>query len=178
MSEKPQGNHQNSRDKLSSFFLPTIILIALVAIISIGVKNQVQGAESGIFLDQIFSRFVDYSAFFCEVAAVLVILVGTIKTLILFFRHSLDASLVRQMRRSEALRLGLGPQLSLSLEFAMASDILRIARSPGFSEIIILLAIVLLRVLLNYFLDIEVDTICEKEDLPELDKLDSETKEK
>jgi len=82
--------------------------------------------------------------------------------------------LVRQMRRSEALRIGLGPQLSLSLEFAMASDILRIARSPSFSEIIILLAIVLLRVLLNSFLDYEIETICEKENLPELESLDRE----
>jgi len=177
MTENLNNNHQAPRGKMGSFFLPTIILIALVAIITIGVQNQVQGVESGIFLDQIFARFVDYSALFCELAAVVVILVGTIKTLIRYFRHSLDASLVSQMRRSEALRLGLGPQLSLSLEFAMASDILRIARSPSFSEIIILLAIVLLRVLLNYFLDLEIETICEKEDLPELDKLDSETKD-
>jgi len=84
----------------------------------------------------------------------------------------MDGSLIRQMRRSEALRIGLGPQLSLSLEFAMASDILRIARSPSFSEIITLLAIVLLRVLLNYFLDYEIETICEKENLPELESLD------
>lgn len=56
----------------------------------------------------------------------------------------------------------------------MASDILRIARSPSFSEIIILLAIVLLRVLLNSFLDYEIETICEKENLPELESLDRE----
>ena len=115
---------------------------------------------------------MDYAALFCELAAVFVILAGTVKTLVRYVQHSMDGSLIRQMRRSEALRIGLGPQLSLSLEFAMASDILRIARSPSFSEIIILLAIVLLRVLLNFFLDYEIDTICEKENLPELESLD------
>lgn len=177
MSEKSEGKRRSASGRLSYFYLPTIILVALVLLINIGVKNQVQGVVSGIWLDQIFARVVDYSALFCEVAAVIVILAGTVKTLFRYFRPSRDNSLVGQIHKSEALRLSLGPQLSLSLEFAMASDILRITRSPSFSEIIILLAIVLLRVLLNYFLDLEEDMISEKEDLPELNKLDSETKE-
>jgi uncharacterized membrane protein len=154
-------------------YMPTIILIALVVIISIGVGNDVAGSPSDTKLDDIFALIVDYGALFCELAAVFVILMGTLKTLIRYIQHSMDGSLIRQMRRSDALRIGLGPQLSLSLEFAMASDILRIARSPSFNQIIILLAIVLLRVLLNFFLDYEIETICEKENLPDLERLDS-----
>lgn len=169
---KPKHNHDSFGKTIGRLYLPTIILIALVVIIAIGVGNDVSGTPSETKLDEYFKYIVDYAALFCELAAVFVILVGTVKTLVRYIRYSTDVSLVRQMRRSEALRIGLGPQLSLSLEFAMASDILRIARSPSFSEIIILLAIVLLRVLLNYFLDYEIETICEKENLPELESLD------
>ena len=171
---KPKHNHDSFRKTIGRLYLPTIILIALVVIIAIGVGNNVSGTPSETKLDEYFKYIVDYAALFCELAAVFVILVGTVKTLVRYIRYSTDVSLVRQMRRSEALRIGLGPQLSLSLEFAMASDILRIARSPSFSEIIILLAIVLLRVLLNFFLDYEIETICEKENLPELESLDRE----
>ena len=169
---KPKHNHDSFRKIIGRLYLPTIILIALVVIIAIGVGNDVSVTPSETKLDEYFKYIVDYAALFCELAAVFVILVGTVKTLVRYIRYSTDVSLVRQMRRSEALRIGLGPQLSLSLEFAMASDILRIARSPSFSEIITLLAIVLLRVLLNYFLDYEIETICEKENLPELESLD------
>ena len=171
---KPKHNHDSFGKIIGRLYLPTIILIALVVIIAIGVGNDVSGTPSETKLDEYFKYIVDYAALFCELAAVFVILVGTVKTLVRYIRYSTDVSLVRQMRRSEALRIGLGPQLSLSLEFAMASDILRIARSPSFSEIIILLAIVLLRVLLNSFLDYEIETICEKENLPELESLDRE----
>ena len=169
---KPKHNHDSFNKIFGHLYLPTMILIALVVIISIGVGNNVTGTPSETKLDEIFALIVDYAALFCEIAAVFVILMGTIKTLVRYVQHSMDGSLIRQMRRSDALRIGLGPQLSLSLEFAMASDILRIARSPSFSEIITLLAIVLLRVLLNYFLDYEIETICEKENLPELESLD------
>ena len=169
---KPKHNHDSFGKVFGRLYLPTIILIALVVIIAIGVGNDVSGTQSETKLDKIFTYIVDYAALFCELAAVFVILVGTLKTLVRYVQHSMDGSLIRQMRRSDALRIGLGPQLSLSLEFAMASDILRIARSPSFSEIIILLAIVLLRVLLNSFLDYEIETICEKENLPELESLD------
>ena len=171
---KPKHNHDSFGKIIGRLYLPTIILIALVVIIAIGVGHDVSGTPSETKLDEYFKYIVDYAALFCELAAVFVILVGTVKTLVRYIRYSTDVSLVRQMRRSEALRIGLGPQLSLSLEFAMASDILRIARSPSFSEIITLLAIVLLRVLLNYFLDYEIETICEKENLPELESLDRE----
>jgi uncharacterized membrane protein len=173
---KPKHTNNSFGKLVGHLYLPTIILIALVFIISIGVENNVSGTPSDTKLDEIFGYIVDYAALFCELAAVFVIFMGTLKTIIRYIQHSLDGSIVRQMRRSDALRIGLGPQLSLSLEFAMASDILRIARSPSFSEIIILLAIVLLRVLLNFFLDFEVETICEKEDLPELEHLDKEQK--
>jgi uncharacterized membrane protein len=62
----------------------------------------------------------------------------------------------RQINSTERIRLRMGHMLNLGLEFAMASDILRLAVSPSTGDVIILLAIVLLRILLNYFLEREI----------------------
>jgi uncharacterized membrane protein len=56
----------------------------------------------------------------------------------------------------EWIRLRLGRVLALGLEFTIASDILRTVVSPTRQEIMNLGAIVLLRSLLNYFLEMEI----------------------
>jgi uncharacterized membrane protein len=53
--------------------------------------------------------------------------------------------------------LRLGRVLALGLEFTIASDILRTVVSPARQEIMNLGAIVLLRSLLNYFLEMEIN---------------------
>ena len=96
---------------------------------------------------------------------------GALHALVSYMRRLMDRSLLNQIKGSEAIRLRFGHKLSLSLEFAMASDILRLAVSPTFSSIIILFTIILLRVLLNYFLEHDIEVIREYGILPELDKL-------
>ena len=54
------------------------------------------------------------------------------------------------------VRLRLGRWLSLALEFELAADILRTAVAPSWDEIGKLAAIVVLRTLLNYFLEREI----------------------
>lgn len=54
------------------------------------------------------------------------------------------------------IRLQLGRVLALGLEFTVASDILRTAVAPTRQDILNLGAIVLLRTLLNYFLEREI----------------------
>ena len=56
------------------------------------------------------------------------------------------------------VRLRLGRWLSLALEFELAADILRTAITPTWDEIGKLAAIVVLRTLLNYFLEREIRT--------------------
>ncbi len=56
------------------------------------------------------------------------------------------------------LRLQMGRWLSLALEFELAADILRTAIAPTWDEIGKLAAIVVLRTLLNYFLEREIRT--------------------
>lgn len=57
----------------------------------------------------------------------------------------------------EEIRLKLGRWLALSLEFALAADILRTAVAPTWDEIGKLAAIAVLRTALNFFLQREID---------------------
>jgi len=56
----------------------------------------------------------------------------------------------------EILRLRLGHWLTLAIEFELAADILRTAVTPTWNDIGQLAAIVVLRTVLNYFLQREV----------------------
>ena len=56
----------------------------------------------------------------------------------------------------EEVRLSLGLWLSLALEFEIAADIVRTAITPGWEEIGKLAAIMVLRTVLNYFLQTEL----------------------
>lgn len=57
----------------------------------------------------------------------------------------------------EEIRLTLGMWLALSLEFALAADILRSIIAPTWDEIGKLAAIIVLRTVLNYFLGKEIE---------------------
>lgn len=57
----------------------------------------------------------------------------------------------------ESARLTLGRWLSLALELLLAADILQTAGSPTWDDIGKLAAIVILRTLLNFFLQREID---------------------
>jgi uncharacterized membrane protein len=57
----------------------------------------------------------------------------------------------------EEIRLDLGRSLALALEFEVGADILRTAVTPTWADILQLGAIILLRTVLNYFLQRELD---------------------
>lgn len=59
--------------------------------------------------------------------------------------------------RKEQVRLRLGRWLAVGLEFELAADILRTAVAPTWNEIGQLASIVILRTVLNYFLQREID---------------------
>ena len=63
---------------------------------------------------------------------------------------------LRKYTNSE-IRLHLGRFLALGLEFQLASDILATAVSPTFQEVQLLAAIAVIRTVLNYFLQKELE---------------------
>ena len=96
-----------------------------------------------------------------EAAAAIVIaaaaIEATLASLALFVRRTpAPGSTSRDAK--EEIRLRLGRWLALSLEFALAADILRTAVAPTWDEIGKLAAIAVLRTALNFFLQREIDS--------------------
>ncbi len=78
-------------------------------------------------------------------------------SLLLFVRRDTD------QQAKENIRLNLGRWLAVALEFELAADILRTAVAPTWNEIGQLAAIIVLRTVLNYFLQQEIDKAAERE---------------
>jgi uncharacterized membrane protein len=76
---------------------------------------------------------------------------ATVRTFTLF------AHLRRSQSAKEQIRLRLGRWLAVALEFEVAADILRTAIAPSWNELGQLAAIIVLRTVLNYFLQKEID---------------------
>jgi len=106
-------------------------------------------------LDNIFRNYTFYLADGVEAFAALIITLAavqaTYKGLRLFFMRPPQP----EDQKTE-VRIQLGRWLSLALEFELAADILRTAIAPTWDEIGKLAAIVILRTLLNYFLEREI----------------------
>jgi uncharacterized membrane protein len=97
-----------------------------------------------------------------EAAAALIIglatIEATLRSLVVFVRHSSPQTPTGHPHDvKEEIRLRLGRWLALALEFLVAADILRTSVAPTWNEIGQLAAIVVLRTLLNYFLQNEID---------------------
>ena len=98
-------------------------------------------------------RVAEWVSFAAEALAALVIGLGTLRTAwevarAFFSPGPLDAL--------GDIRLRLGRVLTLGLELTLASDVLQTAFAPTRSEILTLGAVVLLRTLLNLFLEREI----------------------
>lgn len=104
---------------------------------------------------ELFKTYTLYLSNGVEACAAIVIALAAIQAtwqgLKLFFMRPPEPE-----ERKTEVRLQLGRWLSLALEFELAADILRTAIAPTWDEIGKLAAIVVLRTLLNYFLEREI----------------------
>ncbi len=107
-------------------------------------------------MEELFKHWTFWLAAGIEAAAAVVIglaaLEGVFRALMLFFHRR-----VAEQDAKEQIRLRLGRWLAVALEFELAADILRTAIVPTWNEIGQLAAIVILRTVLNYFLQKEID---------------------
>lgn len=106
-------------------------------------------------MGDLFKNYTFYLSDGVEAFAALIIALGVIqatwRSLRLFFTRPPAPE-----EHKIHVRLQLGRWLSLALEFELAADILRTAVAPTWDEIGKLAAIVILRTLLNYFLEREI----------------------
>jgi uncharacterized membrane protein len=154
MSDNFQDNHHRN-EHWTSYLLPLILIVGLVALLTIIADQPIEALASIIPEEEWLTHIAGYLIIAAEGAAALVIGAAVVQAMISYVKHLFDP-MTRQINYTERIRLRLGHMLNLGLEFAMASDILRLAVAPSTGDVIILLAIVLLRILLNYFLEREI----------------------
>jgi len=102
-----------------------------------------------------FKDWTAYLAVGIEAAAALLIAVAALEALF----HAIPLLVPRSdpgNDQKEAVRLRLGHWLTVAIEFELAADILRTAVAPTWNIIGQLAAIVVLRTVLNYFLQQEI----------------------
>jgi uncharacterized membrane protein len=111
--------------------------------------------DHGNSIENLFKHWADMLSFGIEIFAALVIglaaVEAAVRCLVVFARRD-TSSQSRQF-----IRIHLGRWLALALEFELAADILATAVAPSWDDIGRLAAIIVLRTLLNYFLEREVN---------------------
>lgn len=150
-----EGNHKNNVQRCLDFALPVILIAGLVGILALMKGEPVQGYLPIFPQEAWLTNVVAYLVIGAELATALVIGAALIQATIDYTKHLFDP-INRQINYTERIRLRLGHMLNLGLEFAIGSDILRLAVAPSSQDILILFAKVMLRILLNYFLDREI----------------------
>lgn len=132
------------------------LIAGLVVLLSLKVTDAQQplSADRGP-VEAVLHETVGYVALGAEVCAVLVIAWGVLQALWGGSVHVVRTG-GNGMNSTETLRLRLGRVLALGIEFTLAADILQTVVAPTRADILALGAIVLLRTLLNLFLEREI----------------------
>ncbi|MBW4553425.1 MAG: DUF1622 domain-containing protein [Aphanocapsa sp. GSE-SYN-MK-11-07L] len=146
--------HESSRDALLNLLLPLSLILGLVLLLSLNVEPNHQTTPVVSPLEEWLKVIVGYFAVGAEIAAAIVIGGAVGRGILSYIR--LQFSRKQHFDSTEIIRLQLGRVLALGLEFTVASDILRTAVAPTRQDILNLGAIVLLRTLLNYFIEREI----------------------
>ena len=146
---------EKTRDSLSTVLLPISLIIGLILLLSLNAGQSSIQEQASSPLESWLRVLVGYLAAGAEIAAALVIGGAVLRGITTYLRQLFSRS-KQHYDSTEAIRLKLGRVLALGLEFTVASDILRTAVAPTRQDILNLGAIVLLRTLLNYFLEREI----------------------
>lgn len=142
-------------ESLANLLLPLGLIFGLVLLLNLNVEGGASGESTANPLESWLKVIAGYLAAGAEIAASVVIGLGVIRGIGDYLRQLLSRSRPH-VDATEGIRLKLGRVLTLGLEFTVASDILRTAVAPTRQEILNLGAIVMLRTLLNYFLEREI----------------------
>jgi uncharacterized membrane protein len=142
-------------ESLINLLLPLGLIFGLVLLLSLNVQGGPSNEAVASPLESWLKVIVGYLAAGAEIAAAIVIGLAIIRGIWVYLRQIVSRT-KHHVDATEGIRLKLGRALALGLEFTVASDILRTAVAPTRQDILNLGAIVLLRTLLNYFLEREI----------------------
>jgi uncharacterized membrane protein len=145
----------SSQESLVNLIFPLALILGLVLLLSLNTDAGRVQEGTGSPLEAWLKVIVGYLAAGTEIAAAIVIGGAVVRGISTYLRQLFSRSR-QHFDATESIRLKLGRVLALGLEFTVASDILRTAVAPSRQDILNLGAIVLLRTLLNYFLEREI----------------------
>ena len=101
-------------------------------------------------MHDLIQGLAQYAAYFMEAVAALIIIGGSIRAVLLYFKHCMLSR--HCLDEFTQTRLRLGHSLSLGLEFLIGADILKSAVSPTWADLGQLAAIVAIRSAINFLL--------------------------
>jgi uncharacterized membrane protein len=99
---------------------------------------------------------IQHSVSFC---GVLVIVVGVLIAITRYAKYALSESLSVPQMDINKIRLNLGLSLTLGLEFIVAADLIGTTTAPDYYSVGIVASIVLIRTVLSYTLNKEINSI-------------------
>lgn len=104
--------------------------------------------------------YIQQGISFC---GVLVILIGVLTALFRYISYSFFSSDTTKKMDINQIRLRLGRVLTLGLEFIVAADLIGTTTAPDYYSVGIVASIVLIRTLLSYTLNREINAISRQE---------------
>ncbi len=107
-------------------------------------------------MEELFREFADKAGLLVEVAAVLIVLYGSIEAFVKLLRVVVTPRVSHGQRKVIWRRYGMW--LLLGLEFALAADIIDSVISPTWQDVGKLGAIAVIRTFLNYFLEKDLES--------------------
>jgi uncharacterized membrane protein len=156
------NNHGNGGRQIfvdwEAVILPIALIAGLVAFLILGLGEELIDPEVDTVLEPVLRSIAAHLASIVEGLAMLVISIGVLRSIGLYLVQNVKPVESRN-EFVKAIQLGLGRTLALGLEFLIAGDILRTAVAPTQHQILRLGAIVLLRTLMNYFLEHEMHQV-------------------
>jgi uncharacterized membrane protein len=158
---KPQLSAQAMNSETAQYawmnlLFPIVLIAGLVWLLSLNVGAVIETKAMITPLEPWLQSLVAYMAGGAEMSAAVVIGFAVFRSIGQYL-YELVTRTDPYCNSLASIRLRLGRVLALGLEFTIASDILRTVVSPTRQEIMNLGAIVLLRSLLNYFLEAEIN---------------------
>ena len=128
------------------------LIAGLIAVLALEAHTAPTPREMGP-LEGHGKRAAEWVSFGAEILAAVVIALGTVRCGWEFLRAYVSPG---PLGAISDIRLRLGRALTLGLELTLAADVLQTAFAPTRQEILTLGAVVLLRTLLNLFLEREI----------------------
>ncbi len=102
---------------------------------------------------------LEYLAFGISIVGVAIITWGLLKGLVEYLAFEFKCSKKPGAGSITAIRINVGQYLLLGLEFLIGADIILTVIEPGLEEIAVLAAIVIIRTIISYFLNKEVENL-------------------